>query len=824
MKTGWILILYFLAMWLPGTGSVRAQIVGTGSFELKGQVVDSLTNEPISFATLRIEAEADSSRPLVLLACDIDGYFTASLPEAGSYSIQMSSIGKLPGRKKVTMPARTQTWNMGKLYMTDDAKNLEEVTVSAQKPLVKVDIDKLVYSLDEDPEAKVSNTLDMLRKVPMITVDGDDNIQLKGSGNFKIYMNGRPSGLLSNNPSVVLKSLPASSIKNIEVITDPGARYDAEGVSGIINIVMVKRTLDGYTGTVSLETSSNPVYGGGTFISLKSGKLGLTANYNYEYEREPTADTESFRENLRDDLNRYLTQAGTHWEKEQMHRGYLEGTFEIDSMNLISVDANLFRKRQREYTDLGVEMRSVADELVYSYNRFSENYPVFGSLELNANYQHETRRKGELLTLSYRFTNDPNDDENLTRVRGLVNYPDFQRWDLNWAKTNEHTGQLDYVRPIAGGHELETGVKYILRQTDSEISQRMYDEPGGVWQEIPDSYVDFLHTQHIYSAYIGDAFRWKSFGIKAGVRAEGTSLKVRYANDPAKDFGSNFVDVVPNITFSYAIGQSQQVRLGYNMRIQRAGIDYLNPYVNKTDPLNISYGNPDLNSETSHGVNFNYTLFTQRFNLNASLSHTFVNNSIEQYTLVDPENPNVTISTYGNIGKRKQTGLFLYMNWSPVPLFRFFMNGGADYVDLRSVENNLSNSGFSGRVFAGMQFTFPKDFRVNLNVGYFLPEVQLQGKRSAFMFNGITLNKDFLNKKLTVSVSCKSPFQRTWKMRDELYNEGFMLRSTEYKVMREFGISVAYRFGSLSDSFKKIKRGIVNDDVKGGGEGGGFQQ
>ena len=140
------------------------------------------------------------------------------------------------------------------------------------------------------------------------------------------------------------------------------------------------------------------------------------------------------------------------------------------------------------------------------------------------------------------------------------------------------------------------------------------------------------------------------------------------------------------------------------MRIQRAGIDYLNPYVDERDPLNVSYGNPDLDSEKSNSVNLNYTLFTQKFNINASVSHAFVNNSIEQYTFMDTERPNVSVSTYGNIGKRHQTGFSLYMNWSPLPLFRFFMNGGVDYISMENEERNLSNSGWSGRAFAGVQF------------------------------------------------------------------------------------------------------------------------
>ena len=810
MKEKLFALFWVLFFALP----LYAQADKTGSYSIKGQVLDSLSNESVPYATLRIALAKTPDKLVKLLACDVDGKFQAPLSSAGKYIISMQSIGKAPAEKTFTISDKQRNLDLGKLYMQEDNQRLGEVTVTAQKPLVKAEIDKLTYSLEDDPEAQTNNTLEMLRKVPMVTVDGDDQIQLKGSTNFKIYMNGRPSGLLSSNPSAVLKSLPASSIKDIEVITDPGARYDAEGVSGIINIIMVRRVLDGYTGTVSAEVTANEAYGGGTFVSLKAGKLGLTANYNLEYEREPIADITSFRKNLSDDANRYLSQIGEHWEREKMHRGYLEGTFEIDSMNLISVDANLFRKRQKEFSDLSVEMRDMNRDLIYAYDRFSQNQPVFGSVEVNANYQHETRRKGELLTLSYRFTNDPNDDENRMRITGTSNYSDFLQWDTNRAKTNEHTGQLDYIRPIAGGHDLETGVKYILRQTDSEITQRLYDETSGNWHEPSGSFVDFSHTQHIYSVYLGGTFRWNKLGIKAGVRAEGTSLDVSYSNDLTKDFHSNFVDIVPNVTLSYSIGQSQQIRLGYNMRIQRAGIDYLNPYVDERDPLNVSYGNPDLDSEKSNSVNLNYTLFTQKFNINASVSHAFVNNSIEQYTFMDTERPNVSVSTYGNIGKRHQTGFSLYMNWSPVPLFRFFMNGGVDYISMENEERNLSNSGWSGRAFAGVQFSFPKDFRLNMNAGYMLPKIQLQGKRSDFLFHGITLNKDFFHKKLTFSVYCKSPLMKTWKMENKTYNNAFTLYETENKVMREFGISVSYRFGSLTDTFRKIKRGIVNDDVK----------
>lgn len=812
--------LIFSFLWMLAlAASAVAQSKQAGSFTIKGQVVDSLSNEGVSYATLSITSASNPKEAPVLLACDIDGNFQAAIAEAGAYNIVMQSVGKQTVRRKVSLASGKPEANLGKLYMADDNKVLGEVTVSAQKPLVKVDIDKLVYSMDDDPEAKVNNTLEMLRKVPMVTVDGEDNIQLKGSSNFKIYMNGKPSGLLSNNPSEVLKSMPASSVKNIEVITDPGAKYDAEGVGGIINIITVRNVLQGYTGSVSAGASVRREYEVGAFVSARIGKLGLTANYNYEYENGPWMQSEAVRENLVNDANRFLNQIGKNKEKGYMQHGYLEGSYEIDSLNLLTIGANLFRRKENVFAEYNVTMRNLGQELVYSYDRNSETSPVFGSAEVNVDYQHSTQKKGELLTFSYRFGNTPRDDESLTDLFGTFNYYDLRQWDINKAKTNEHTAQLDYVTPTWAGQELEVGAKYILRQSDSETIQRLFNDSTSNWTDISSANSNFKHSQHIYSAYAGYSARIDKVGLKAGVRAEGTSLRVSYAKAPEQNFGTDYFDVVPNATISYQLSQTQQLRMGYNMRIQRAGIRHLNPYVNSTDPLNISYGNPDLNSEKSNSINMNYSLFGQAFSLNASLSYTFVNNSIEQYTFINPDFPGVSRTTYGNIGKRQQTGLFLYANWNPVPIFRIFMNGGFDYTDLTSETNDMANSGISGRLFAGAQLTLPKDFRVNLNGGYFSPSIQLQGKRSPFFFTGVTLNKDFMKKKLTVSLACQSPFWNNRKMETTSSDATFRMRNTDYHPMRDFSITISYRFGTLKEQFKKAQRGIVNDDVINGGSG-----
>ena len=838
--------LLYLVLVLMMTVPLCAQNQNAADYTIKGQVVDSLSNETVPYATLSIALANAPQKAIKLLACDDDGKFTTTLKQPGTYIMSMQSLGKLPAVKRFTLSEGKKSLNLGKLFMNDDTQQINEVTVVAQKPLVTVEVDKITYSLDDDPEAKTNNALEMFRKVPMITVDGEDKIQLKGSSNYKIYMNGKPSNLLSGeNASDVLKSMPASSIKNIEVITDPGSKYDAEGVGGIINIITSKNAMQGYTGTVRANASTLGSFGGGGYVSLKVGNLGLTANYGYNNRNSPWNDSHSERETDEDRLAEgrptKLIEDGRSKYKGPFQYGYLEASYEIDTLNLISVGANLFRGKSKNLSELDAVLNPLGDEFnsspIYKFHRNSVSEGTFGSTDLNVDYQHSTSKKDELLTVSYRFSQSPNDSESNTELSDVVNYylsNEYPKWNINDASTIEHTGQIDYTTPLFNKQTLEAGVKYINRQNKSNTLEQIYNDSTKMWEDHSRDNSQLRHTQHIYSAYLGYLIRLNKFGIKAGVRAEGTSLKAEFARKPDMDFSTNYFDVVPNATLTYQIDMSTQIRLGYNMRIQRPGIWYLNPYINDVDPQNISQGNPNLDSEKSNNVNLNFSKFTQKFSINASLSYTFVNNPIERYSFTadfpvdDPRSQynGAMWNTYDNIGKKQQVGMFLYGNWSPTTWFRIYMNGGLDYTDLKAPTLDLKKDGVSGRVFAGTQFTLPKDFRINLNGGYFSPWIMLQGKQSPFYFAGLNVSKDFLKKKLSVSVGANNPFWKTMKMEMTTNGEGFRNVSTNWRSAREFRFSVSYRFGTMKGQIKKVRRGISNDDSKGGGEnnqGGGEQ-
>lgn len=844
MKEKLLYLVLVLMMALP----LCAQNQNTADYTIKGQVVDSLSNETVPYATLSIALANAPQKAIKLLACDDDGKFATTLKQPGTYIMSMQSLGKMPAVKRFTLSESKKSLNLGKLFMNDDTQQLKEVTVVAQKPLVTVEVDKISYSLEDDPEAKTNNALEMFRKVPMVTVDGEDKIQLKGSSNYKIYMNGKPSNLLSGeNASDVLKSMPASSIKNIEVITDPGSKYDAEGVGGIINIITAKNALQGYTGTVRANASSLGSFGAGGYVSLKVGNLGLTANYGYNNRNSPWNDSQSERfsdkDELANDRPTHLIENGRSKNKGPFQYGYLEASYEIDTLNLISVGANLFRGKSKNYSELDAVLNpfdgttELLNSPIYRYHRNTVSEPTFGSTDLNVDYQHSTSKKDELLTVSYRFSQSPNDSESKTELSDVLTYyqsDEYPKWNINDASTIEHTGQVDYTTPLFNKQTLEAGVKYINRQNKSNTLEQIYNDSTKIWEDHSKDNSQFHHTQHIYSAYLGYLIRINKFGIKAGVRAEGTSLRARFDRNTDLNFSSDYFDVVPNATLTYQMGMSSQFRLGYNMRIQRPGIWYLNPYINDENPQFISQGNPNLDSEKSNTVNLNYSNFTQKFSINASLSYTFVDNSIERYTFTadfpadDPRSQynGALWSTYGNIGKKQQVGMFLYGNWSPNTWFRIYMNGGLDYTDLKASSLGMSNNGISGRIFAGSQFTLPKDFRINLNGGYFSPWVMLQGKQSPFYFAGLNVSKDFLQKKLSVSLGANNPFWKTMKHEMTTTGDDFKNVSTNWRSAREFRFSISYRFGTMKGQIKKVRRGISNDDSKGGGENtqGGTEQ
>ena len=295
------LLLLILFVFATSVAAGWAQKSTAPSYTVKGVLIDSLTQEGEPYATIKIAKKNAPDKAVKMAVTGANGKFQEKLNvAAGNYIITISSIGKAPIVKEFTLKPSVKEVDLGTMISSEANNVLKGVEVVAQKPLVKVDVDKIEYNIEDDPDSKSNSILEMLRKVPLVTVDGEDNVQVNGSSSFKIHVNGKPNNMMSNNPKEVLKSMPANTIKYIEVITSPGAKYDAEGIGGILNIVTVGSGFEGYTATFRGNANNNGV-GAGTYAMVKQGKLTVSANYNYNYNNSPRSYSDSYRENYEPD-------------------------------------------------------------------------------------------------------------------------------------------------------------------------------------------------------------------------------------------------------------------------------------------------------------------------------------------------------------------------------------------------------------------------------------------------------------------------------------------------------------------------------------------
>lgn len=834
MRTKWTVLLWMLMI----SGLLAAQNTANTSFQVKGILLDSLTQEGEPYATIKIVKKEAPAKALKMLVTDMKGQFQEKVPGTGNFVMTITSVGRTPIVKDFSVKAGEKLVDFGTLYIVDASNELGQVEIVAQKPLVKADIDKIEYNVQDDPDAQSNSVLEMLRKVPLVTVDGEDNIQVNGSSSFKVYVNGKPNNMMSNNPTEVLKSMPANSIKHIEVITNPGPKYDAEGVGGILNIVTVGSGLEGYTATFSANVSNRGA-GGGAFGTIKSGKLTVSARYNYNYNDQPrnySSGSQHVTPEAVTENSSNLDYDGSNKGHGSFQSGSMEASYEIDTLRLVTMSFGLWGggNKSNGSTDyIATFPENINAAPIYSYSAFNRSKSSWYSIDGGIDYQRLFKVKDRMLTFSYKINTRPQTSDSYTEYEIDNGYnPDWADY-LNRLKnqhndgehTTEHTFQADYTTPIGKLHTLEAGAKYILRNNSSE-DDRFDADDTGKYEYNKDQSSHYKHSNDIIAAYLGYGLKVKRLSGRLGLRYEHTIQDVKYLVGRGEDFTKNFDDVVPSASIGYKLTDMSNLRLGYNMRIYRPGIWALNPYLNDADPSYISRGNPELDSEKSHAFNLSYSNFIQKFNVNISARYSFTNNSIENVTrlmpdteiegLKNPTGKDVLYSTYANIGKTRYASVNGYVNWNATSRTRIYMNMSGNYSYLEGGEG-MRNDGWSLFAYGGAQHTLPHDWRISMNVFGQTPWIMLQGKGSSFFDYGVSVNKSFLNKRLTLSAFASNFFKKYMNQSSTTEGSGFV-RESNYKYSRQrFGVSVSYRIGELKASVKKAARTISNDDVKSGG-------
>ena len=787
--------------------------VMTAQTTVKGVLTDENLGEAEPFATVRVFKHGKTDKPVAMFLTKEDGSFSQQVKGKGRYDIVFSSVGKEDLKQTITLNNQG-TLDLGTLLIKENATMLKGVEIVAQKPLVKMDVDKMSYNVAEDEDAKSNTVLDMLRKVPMVTVDGQDNITVNGSSSFKVYVDGMPNVMFNSNPSMVFKSMPATAVKSIEVVTNPGAKYDAEGAGGVLNIIMNKQnpqaaqSMNGYNGTVR-ASGGNKSISGGAFISGQQGKLSYSANVMTTYSKPGTTDTEmEITQNNPNGTSQLMTSSNKVTIPFTM--GNLTLGYQIDSVSALNVTASINSLNIKSDGHSTTTMGGGSYGKGFSYGSSTDMRNSRTSFSGSIDYQRFFNKEHtQSLALTYQLNYSPStvkSDNIFNTTSSIIDLTN--RYSENKEKTTDHTFQIDYTMPIATGQTLSFGTKLQLRDATSDA--KYYKK--GVYD--PTSSMDYEYKNSILAGYGEYAGNFGKIGAKAGLRYEQTWQNVEYHLGNGDDFKKNYGSLVPSASLQYTIGQGSNLGLTYNMRISRPGITYLNPYVDKTNPTTRTYGNTDLDVEKNHNLALVYNMFTPKLMLNLNLHHNFTDNAIEQYSFYDAQN--LLNTTYGNIVRRHQTGLNGYVNWLAAKNTRLFLNGALNYTDLRSNTLSQSNSGWSANAMIGLQQTLPADFKLSVYAMTSTKNYTLQGWSGGFNLITANISKSLFKDKLNLSLMGMMGLNKGGNINIESHSQGkdFTSHTLTKVPLYGFTFTVSYTFGNSKRQAQQHTSRIQNDYIE----------
>ncbi|MCF0050918.1 TonB-dependent receptor [Dyadobacter sp. LJ53] len=798
---------------IPGT----AEDMPKGNGRIKGFLVDSASKKPVEFASLAL-VDVKTNNPIDGTTTDEKGAFELTKVASGNFKILISFIGyKTKTLNDIKIDRKTEL-DLGNVNIAADVVQLNEVEVVGMAQLIEEKVDRLVYNNEKDITSKGGDASDVMKKVPMLTVDLDGNVSLRGSSNVRVLINNKPSTIIATSVADALKQIPADMIKSVEVITSPSAKYDAEGSAGIINIVTKKSTIQG--GTLNLDTGignrgSNLGLRGNYRIGKMGFSLGGFGRFNYNMPGKS--------ENLQvGKIEKFSIRQMTESDNKMAFGSYNFGwDYEIDSKTSLSAGVRYGMRNMRNSQDLST-FNTQSDGTTRNSFRDVNTKDLSGTWDVNVDYIKTLSKPQQELSISTQFSRNNRTNDFDADIYSLSN--DAIRQELlgqqgnnNASHNQESTIQVDYQTPVKDNQLIEFGGKGIFRQVVSN-----FDYYNTI--DTPQAASSLNYDQNVAAGYFSYTYTTKSkFTVKAGSRYEYTSIDATQGEQGDLSIPA-YSNLVPSLNLSQTFGKGQTIKLGYNRRLQRPGIQFLNPNENAANPQNITVGNPQLRPELTDQVELGTSFFKNSLYVNVSTFARFTNSSIESIRTTSDQG--IITTTYGNIGSKKNYGVNVFGNMTFFK--RWQVGGGFDayYADLTNNNPNpllaASNTGFvlSGR------------FRTSLNIkngwglqaGGFMRgrDVQLQGTQAGFRMYDLGIKKDFTNKRGSIGFGMENFLAPSFKMKTQLETPSFTQNNTNYLFNRGFRVNFSYRLGKMTFTEQKTRRrkSVNNDDQKSDGGGG----
>ena len=794
-----------LLLVLIASVSVMAQ----SPIKITGQVVDSVTTKPVGYATIEL---ATGAKTVASATSDANGSFTVSAPAAGTYQLSISFVGYRT--HTVAVEAKDAEVHVTAVQLAPEGKQLGNVTVVAQKALIEDKGDRLVYNAERDISNAGGNAADVLRKVPTLNVDLDGKVEMRGSTNIKVLVNGKPSAMMARNLADALKQMPASIIKSVEVITNPGAKYDAEGTGGVINII-TKKALQGFNGNV-MATGGNMNRSLSTTLNLKRQKLGLTFAgnvYQYRNIQEGSSLTTTFHN------GQAVSRLARTYESDNVGTGVYGDIgldYDPDSTTHINLSVNAWGGDFPFDGSVNNRLTDMNGAVLQDFRTERTFTNPYGNGQVNGGYTKTFKGEKEFALLAQYSHMPDNYFYTTNKFEGEERV--YREKSTNYSRNKEYTIQADYVYPLTlrgrkdtATGKLELGSKAIIRDIGSEyeVEQSLNGSDDLVLD--PTQSNNFNYTQRVYSGYaslrLSNSRKWN---LSAGARLEHTQIEGDFKTTGTQ-LETEYSNLIPSVTLSKGINK-HTLKASYTQRITRPMIWYLNPWVNQSDPKNLTTGNPDLDPELSHSVDVGHSFMGKKgFTLNTSLYWRINANAIEYVSSANPEG--VTMNRPENIARRQGYGANVNVSVKPNKDWTVNSGGELRYIDYNSPALGFSNSGFIWMGNLNTTYKLPKDYTVQAYGSINSGSRGLQRTTSTLSYwYGLSAKHSFWKQKGHLTVGVNNPFQRGVPQKSVSKGATFLSESSNMYVTRSARITFEWRFGQMNGDGGKKGKKIKNDD------------
>jgi outer membrane receptor protein involved in Fe transport len=776
------------------------------SAQISGMVTDS-SNKQLPLVTVRLAKASETAVVLQTTLTKENGAYVLTAVSPGTYTIWFSHLGYAAGSQHITVNNSPVQAVIQVLQKT--STQLNEVVVKQQRPLVEQTDDKIVFNVEDDPGSKSETAIEILRKTPFVSVDGEDNIKVNGQSNFRVLLNNRETSMFANNIKEALRAFPGALIQKIEVITNPSAKYDGEGVGGLINII-TKKKIVGYNGTISsFSRTSDKLNDLSINGNAKFGNVGVSLLYDFGGTDPISLSNIVTNTPVNAAAFSKRTLAGNRRNEQGWQFGNAEISWEIDTLNTVSLYANVDSYNEKNIFEQVITTDFTnAASTTGAYNLLSKtNTPGYSA---GTDYIRRFKKNKDR-EFSVKFFSEFGKSE--SEANSLQAYSNAERYLQNnsYAKNNQFTLQADHSIPLGKTGKFESGVKAILRRASSDFESLVKYDVNDKFQPNPSNTDRFSYSQDVVSIYSMYSFKIKKFGFRAGARVEYTSVDGNFTSSNTR-VKNHYTTWLPNFQVSNKMSKTTTLTINYTKRLARPYIWDLNPFVFNNDSLNISFGNPDLGPQTSHNLSAQVRYGKGSTFYGINIEGSYSDNKILDYISYDPAT-GITKTTSLNIGKEITGSLNLNLNTKLTSKWSLFINGSLRYIDIKNNSNAAqANSGWGGNVNFNQRYQFSPRLSVSNYIGLWQDPVTIQTTYPFNTWYNLAVNYKLFKEKFTISVRGVNFFEKDRDFKNIVRDPNFYSTNINTRIRRGLVLALTYNFGKLTENVSK-KKGVTNDDL-----------